>query len=154
MQNLVHYQQTKQEVGPVKQIRHLFAILPLCLWTYLIFLVIFQIHGPDCGPEQFTPEHCAQVRLDNERFAAVKRLRKYFGEDFRRVDGYWPEDAFNYEENYVAIYIYQLTPELEEQIRRDVKLGPHVRLRNTDEFFFYDIGWDFDGIGWFLHNWG
>ena len=117
-------------------------------------MVVFQIHGWDCGPEEFTPERYAQIRLANERFIAVKRLRRYFGEDFRRVDGYWPEDALNDEENYAAIYIYQLTPELEEQIRQDVKLGPHVRLRNADEYFYYDIGWDFDGIGWFFHNWG
>ena len=58
--------------------------------------------------------------------------------NYKYVDGVRRADDFNYEEYYVTIYIYQLTPELEAQIRQEVKLGPHVRLRSIDEYFWED----------------
>ena len=66
----------------------------------------------------------------------MQRLRRYFGDDFRSVDGVSPEDAINLEKQIVVIPIYGLTPELEEEIRREVYLGPHVQLRYTDSEVF------------------
>ncbi len=79
-----------------------------------------------------------RVQLWYERRKAVQRLRRYYGENYKYVDGVRRADDFNYEEYYVTIYIYQLTPELEAQIRQEVKLGPHVRLRSIDEYFWED----------------
>jgi len=108
------------------------SILLLICWTMLLFYWIYP------RPEDFTPEGRQRVQLWYERRKAVQRLRRYYGENYKYVDGVRRADDFNYEEYYVTIYIYQLTPELEAQIRQEVKLGPHVRLRSIDEYFWED----------------
>ena len=123
-------------MGLVKQIRRLLSLLLLCLGTGLNFLAISHFYGLGCGPERFSPEVMLLYHLGEERAIAVKRLRRYFGDDFRSVDGVSPEDAINLEKQIVVIPIYGLTPELEEELRREVYLGPHVQLRYTDSEVF------------------
>ena len=105
-------------MGLVKQIRRLLSLLLLFLGTGLNFLAISHFYGLDCGPERFSPEVMLLYHLGEERAITVKRLRRYFGDDFRSVDGVSPEDAINLEKQIVVIPIYGLTPELEEEIRR------------------------------------
>ncbi len=116
----------------MKQIRRLLSLLLLFLGTGLNFLAISHFYGLDCGPERFSPEVMLLYHLGEERAIAVKRLRRYFG----NVDGVSPEDAIDLEKQIVVIPIYGLTPELEEEIRREVYLGPHVQLRYTDSEVF------------------
>lgn len=120
----------------MKQLKRLLSILLLCLGTGLNFLAISHFYGLDCEPERFSPEVMLLYHLGEERELAVKRLRRYFGDDFRRVDGVRPENSIDLEKQIVIIPIYGLTPELEEEIRREVYLGPHVQLRYTDSEVF------------------
>lgn len=112
------------------------SILLLICWTMLLFYWIRDYYGVYPRPEDFTPEGRQRVQLWYERRKAVQRLRRYFGDDFRRVDGVSPEDAIDLEKQIIVIPIYGLTPELEEEIRREVYLGPHVQLRYTDSEVF------------------
>lgn len=114
------------------------SILLLICWIMLLFYWIRDYYGVYPRPEDFTPEGRQRVQLWYERRKAVQRLRRYYGENYKYVDGVRRTDDFNFEEYYATIYIYQLTPELEAQIRQEVKLGPHVRLRSIDEYFWED----------------
>lgn len=120
----------------MKQLRRLLSLLLLFLGTGLNFLAISHFYGLDCGPERFSPEVMLLYHLGEERAIAVKRLRRYFGDDFRRVDGVRPENSIDLEKQIVVISIYDLSPELEQEIRREVYWGPHVQLRYTDSEVF------------------